>query len=84
MATQSVVVGYAMPKGATEGGGRVEGGSKTELVQISSSVNEAEARDAEIVLRRFLSRLMVRKKSSFRKRGGVVGEDRLRGEESPD
>jgi len=71
-------------QGRHRGEGRVEGGSKTELVQISSSVNEAEARDAEIVLRRFLSRLMVRKKSSFRKRGGVVGEDRLHGEESPD
>jgi len=71
-------------QGRHRGGGRVEGGSKTELMQISSSVNEAEARDAEIVLRRFLSKLMVRKKSSFRKCGGVVGEDRLRGEESPD
>ena len=71
-------------QGRHKGGGGVLGGSKTELVQIGSSVNEAEARGAEIVLRRFLSKLMVRKKSSFRKCGGVVGEDRLRGEESPD
>jgi len=84
MATRSVVVGYAMPKGATEGGGRVMGGSKTELVQIGSSVNEAEARGAEIVLRRFLSRLIVGEKSSFRKYGGVAEENILRGEESPD
>jgi len=46
-----------------------------ELMQISSSGNEAGARDAEIVLRRFLSRLVVREKSSFPKRGGVVGEN---------
>jgi len=61
---EAVVVGYTMPKGATEGG-RVEGGSKTELVQISSSANEAEAGDAEIVLRGILSKLMVGERSSF-------------------
>jgi len=73
---EAVVVGYAIRKGTTEGG-RVEGESKTELVQITSSANEAEAGDAEIVLRGILSKLMVRERSSFRKRWGVVGENTL-------
>ena len=45
-----MVARYATPRITTIG---VERGLKTELVQIGPSVNEAEGREAEIVLRRF-------------------------------
>ena len=44
-----VVVGYAMPKGATQGG-RVEGGSKPKNEEIALAANEAVAPLFEVLL----------------------------------
>ena len=80
---QVVIVGHAKTRDRR---GRVEegGGRKTELERIGFPANETVGRDAGNVLRRFVSRSMAGEKSSVRKRGGVVGDERLRGEESPD
>jgi hypothetical protein len=75
-----MVARYAAPRITTVG---VERGLKTELVQISPSVNEAEGRDVEIVLRRFGRDRWWWTEVLSEKVGGVVGDDRLRGEVSP-
>ena len=61
-----------------------EEGRKTELVQIGPSVNEAEGRGAEVGLRRFGRDRWWWKGVLWENVGGVVGDNRLRGEESPD
>jgi hypothetical protein len=71
-----MVARYATPRITTAG---VERGLKTELVQIGPSVNEAEGRDAEIVLRRFGRDRWWWTEVLSENVGGVVGEDRLRG-----
>ena len=45
-----VVVGYAMPKGTTHRGGRVEGGSKLKIEEIALAANETVAPLLEILL----------------------------------
>ena len=64
--------------------GGVDGGSETKLEIIGFQANEAVGQFSGIVLRLFSVRSMVGEESSFRKCGGVVEENRLRGEESPD
>ena len=76
-----VVARYAMPRITATGSGE---GRKTELVQIGPSVNEAEVRDAEVGLRRFGRDRWWWTEVLWENVGGVVGDNRLCGEESSD
>jgi hypothetical protein len=83
-----VVVGYATSEVPTVGSRVVEGlkvveGSKQKLERFGFPANGAVRLHSEIDLRLFLACLMAGEESSWQKIGGVVGDDRFRGEVSP-